>query len=102
MCCALSHSTFAFALAVSGGTVASMRRYRLAPLVWGAGLTLAAASAYLRIAADRHYATDVTVGAVMGSLTGFAVPYLFHNPRRVMVAPAPLDHGAALAVRGVF
>ena len=97
------HATLAFAMAVSGGTVASMRGYRLAPWIWGAGLTLAAATAYLRIAADRHYASDVTVGAAIGSLTGFAVPYLFHNPKRqFMVAPAPLDHGAALAVRGIF
>jgi len=97
------HSTFAFALAVSGGTVASMRRYRLAPWIWGAGLTLATASAYLRIAADRHYASDVTVGAILGSLTGFAVPTFFHGPRPVIVAPAPLDHGGALlAVSGHF
>ena len=98
------HATLAFAMAVSGGTVASMRGYRLAPWIWGAGLSLAAATAYLRIAADRHYASDVTVGAVIGSLTGFAVPYLFHNPkRRFMAAPAPLDHGGvALAVRGTF
>ena len=81
-----------------------MRRYRLAPWIWAAGLAVAAVTAYLRIAADRHYASDVTVGAAIGSLTGFAVPYLFHNPkRRFVVAPAPLDHGgAALAVRGMF
>ena len=98
------HSTFAFAMAVSGGTVASMRRYRLAPWIWASGLALAAASGYLRIAADRHYFSDVMTGAVIGSATGFAMPYLFHNPaRRVMVAPAPLDHGGAgLAVRGHF
>jgi len=98
------HATLAFAMAVSGGTVASMRGYRLAPWIWGAGLSLAAATAYLRIAADRHYASDVTVGAVIGSLTGFAVPYLFHNPKRqYTVAPAPLARGGvALAVRGVF
>ena len=60
--------------------------------------------AYLRIAADRHYASDVTIGAVVGSLAGVAVPYLFHSPkRRFMAAPAPLDHGGiALAVRGIF
>jgi membrane-associated phospholipid phosphatase len=98
------HSTFAFAMAVSGGTVASMRGYRLAPWIWGAGLTIAAVSAYLRIAAERHYFSDVMTGSIIGSLTGFAVPYLFHNPaRRVMVAPAPLDHGGAgFAVRGHF
>jgi len=97
------HATFAFALAVSGGTVASMRRYRLAPWIWGAGLSLGVATAYLRVAADRHYASDVTVGALLGSATGFAVPYLFHRPGRVVVAPAPIDHGGAgLAVCGDF
>jgi membrane-associated phospholipid phosphatase len=98
------HATFAFALATSAGTVASMRGYRLAPWIWASGLTLAAATAYLRIGADRHYFSDVTTGIVVGSLTGFAVPYFFHNPsRRVMVAPAPLDRGGAgLAVRGQF
>jgi membrane-associated phospholipid phosphatase len=97
------HATLAFAMAVSGGTVASMRRYRLAPWIWGGGLALAAATAYLRIAADRHYASDVATGAVVGSLTGFGVPYLFHNPRGLIVAPAPVDGGgAALALRGTF
>ena len=50
--------------------------------------------------------SDRTVpGAVVGGLTGFAVPYLFHNPRRerrIFAAPAPVEHGAALAVQGVF
>jgi len=99
------HATFAFALAASGGTIASMRRYRLAPWIWGAGMALAAASAYLRIAADRHYFSDVTVGAILGSATGVAVPRLFHSagPRRVVVAPAPLENGGVmLAARGTF
>jgi membrane-associated phospholipid phosphatase len=97
------HSTFAFAMAVSGGTLASMRRYKLAPWIWGVGLTLATTSAYLRIAADRHYASDVTIGAIMGSLTGFAVPHFFHGPRRVMVAPAPFGRGGlGFAMSGHF
>lgn len=97
------HATFAFALAASGGTIASMRGYRLAPWIWGAGMALAAATAYLRIAADRHYASDVTVGAIVGSATGVGVPRLFHGPRRLMVAPALLDRGGTgLAVRGTF
>jgi len=97
------HSTFAFAMAVSAGTIASMRRYRLAPSIWATGMALAAATAYMRIAADRHYASDVTVGAILGSATGIAVPRLFHGPRRLMVAPAPLDNGGVmLACRGLF
>ena len=69
-----SHTSFAFSLAVSTGTVASMRRYRWAPAVWAAGLAGAAAVGYLRIAADQHYFTDVLAGAAAGSAVGFAVP----------------------------
>jgi membrane-associated phospholipid phosphatase len=97
------HATFAFAMAVSAGTIASMRRYRMAPCFWATGLLLAAATAYLRIAADRHYFSDVTVGAVIGSATGALLPRFFHGQRRVTVAPAPLENGGAvLAIRGTF
>jgi membrane-associated phospholipid phosphatase len=85
-----SHTSFGFALAVSTGTVASMRGYRWAPAIWAVGLAGAAATGYLRIGADRHYFTDVMLGAAIGSAVGFAVPYLFHRvPVAVAVAPAP-------------
>ncbi len=73
------HSSLAFTLATASGTVASLRGYSWAPLVWGTGLTLATAAGYLRIAADRHYLTDVLVGALVGSAVGVAVPRLFHG-----------------------
>ena len=62
-----SHTSFAFSLAVSTATVASMRHYRWARVIWGVGLVSAAAVGYLRIAADQHYFTDVLVGAAAGS-----------------------------------
>ena len=97
-----AHSSFTFALAVSAGTVASMRRYRLAPAIWAVGLAMGTATAYLRIAADRHYVSDVATGAALGSLSGFAVPYLFHGPRPIAVAPGAVTGGLALVARGVF
>jgi membrane-associated phospholipid phosphatase len=98
------HTSLAFALATSAGTIASMRHYRLAPLMWIAGLTLATISGYLRIAADRHYATDVLTGVAVGSAVGVAVPYLAHRPREaaVHVALAPLPGGQGLTLLGVF
>jgi membrane-associated phospholipid phosphatase len=72
------HSSEAFALAAASGTISEMRGYRWAPLTWSVGGTIAATTAYLRIAADRHWLTDVVVGAVVGAGMGFAVPYLFH------------------------
>jgi membrane-associated phospholipid phosphatase len=72
------HTTFTFAVAAAAGTVSSMRGYDSAPWVWGVGMTLAAATGYLRIAADRHYLTDVLVGAATGLAVGIALPRLAH------------------------
>ena len=99
------HTSFAFALAVSSGTVASMRGYRLAPLVWGTGLAVAATTGYLSLASDRHYLTDVIAGAVLGSAFGFGIPYLFHRPRRdesprTAILALPVQGGALLTVSG--
>jgi membrane-associated phospholipid phosphatase len=75
------HSSLTMSLAVSAGTVASLRGYRLAPAVWGAGVGLALTTGYLRIAADKHWATDVVTGWVVGAAVGFAVPYYLHRKR---------------------
>jgi membrane-associated phospholipid phosphatase len=73
------HSAEAFALAAASGTVSTMRGYRWAPLTWTIGGAVATATAYFRIAADKHWLTDVVLGAVVGAGTGFAVPFLFHS-----------------------
>jgi membrane-associated phospholipid phosphatase len=72
------HTTFTFAVAAAAGTVSSMRGYPSAPWVWGIGMTLAATTGYLRIAADKHYLSDVLVGAATGIAAGVAVPRLLH------------------------
>ncbi|RYE83970.1 MAG: phosphatase PAP2 family protein, partial [Myxococcales bacterium] len=80
------HTSATFTLAVAGGTVAELRGYRAAPVIWATGGALALVTGYLRIAADKHHFTDVLTGAVMGSALGFAVPFLFHG--RTGRAPA--------------
>lgn len=70
------HTTLTFALATATGTVASLRGYRLAPLIWAIGIPLATLTGILRISADRHYFTDVMTGAVIGSAMGFLGPWL--------------------------
>lgn len=74
------HTSTTFALAASAGTIATMRGYRLAPLVWIAGGLLGLTTGYLRMAADRHYFTDVVAGAALGTGVGIAVPLVFHRP----------------------
>ncbi len=75
------HTSLVFSLATSAGTIASMRHRELAPLVWASGLTAAVVTGWLRIAADKHYLSDVVTGAAVGALIGFAVPYVFHGRR---------------------
>lgn len=73
------HTALSFTLASAAGTVATLRGYRLMPLVWSTLMPLAAVTGYLRIAADRHYFTDVLTGAVIGSAVGVLLPLFFHG-----------------------
>jgi membrane-associated phospholipid phosphatase len=99
------HTTLAFSLAVAGGTVASIRGYKTAPWVWGVGLTAAAATGYFRMAADKHYLTDVLGGALTGAAIGWAVPWFLGRrdiPQGEPPPPAPVfelrDGGVVIGV----
>lgn len=92
------HSTLAFGLATSAGVIAHRRHYAIEPYVWGVGMTLAATTAYLRVAADKHYATDVLTGSAFGVLAGLTVPWLLDRHPGVEVVPT----GNGLAVAGTF
>jgi membrane-associated phospholipid phosphatase len=80
------HTSFAAGMATAAGTVASLRGYRHAWLVWTVGAAIAAGTGLLRIAADRHYVTDVVAGAAVGGLVGGAIP--LWRGRRGGAAPA--------------
>ena len=77
------------------------------------GIGLAALDGVLRIASDRHYATDVAVGTALGLFSGFVLPRLLHysrspqageNPegrersviKRLLVTPQLLSGGAGV------
>lgn len=51
------------------------------------GIGLAVADGVLRLVADRHYATDVAAGTVLGLFSGFVLPRLLHYSHPS--APAP-------------
>jgi len=70
------HTSVAFAMAVAAGTYADMTKSSLRTWTWGTGLSLAMMTAYLRVASDHHYFTDVLMGALTGSLVGASVPRL--------------------------
>jgi membrane-associated phospholipid phosphatase len=93
------HVATSFALAVSSGTIATLRHRRMAPLVWATGLSLAAATSYLRVASDEHYATDVLAGVVAGAAIGLAAPLLHRRPgadRGPAVTAAPVRGGGVV------
>ncbi len=99
------HTSLAFSLAVASGTVASMRGYSMAPWIWGSGMAIAATTAYLRVASDKHYLTDAIAGAIIGSAFGFGIPYLFHRPKEQMakvpnISVMPAQGGAVLCASG--
>lgn len=97
------HATAGFAVAVSTGVVAFLRGRPSAPWLLLSGLTVATVSSYLRIAADRHYLTDVLAGAALGTAVGLAVPLAFHGRQApVTLAPTVSRHGGALVVSGAF
>jgi membrane-associated phospholipid phosphatase len=96
------HTALAFALVTSAGTVASLRGYRLAPLVWAVGVPLATSVLVLRIAQDEHYFTDVATGAAVGAAIGLAVPYLLHRRLPIALSAARDRDGARLTLSGRF
>jgi membrane-associated phospholipid phosphatase len=73
------HTNLAFALVVSAGTVAELRGYNHRGWIWAVGLPVATSVGLLRMAADKHYLTDVGIGALVGSAFGVAVPLLLHG-----------------------
>lgn len=93
------HTTLAFSLATSAGMVASLRGYSLAPVVWAVGLPIAAFTGYLRIAADKHYLSDVLTGALMGSAFGIAIPWLHRAQWARTVSIIPMGIGASVSIQ---
>lgn len=88
------HATETSALAAAAGTVATLHGYRWAPVVWGVGGSAAVFTGYLRVAADRHWFTDVVTGLAVGTGIGIAVPCMFHQP------DAPDLEGMASSAQG--
>lgn len=73
------HTAMAFSLVTAAGTVSELRGYKNRWLIWAVGLPAAASVGLMRMGADKHYLTDVLVGAAAGSLFGVGVPLLMHG-----------------------
>lgn len=95
------HSSFVFALVAGAATIAELRGYRYSWLIWVVGVPLAATTAVLRVAADKHWTSDVLLGSVVGMAVGVLVPRLLHARfGAVNLRLAPMGNG--LGVMGQF
>jgi membrane-associated phospholipid phosphatase len=76
------HSSTAFSTAVAGSYLFAESAPNDASriVMWGTELTLASATAMLRVRAGKHYYSDVVVGALLGVGLGIGVPVL-HGAR---------------------
>lgn len=74
-----SHTAVTSAFAFASAEIANRRAVRT-PLVFFLGIC-AGLTGYLRIAADRHYLTDVLTGAAVGATVGTLVPRRLHPVR---------------------
>ena len=91
------HSALAFSVATAAGVMAHARHSRYEVAIWAGGMSLAAATAYFRIAAERHYLSDVIGGGVIGAAAGLVLPHLL-GALPVDVAPT----GNGVVVTGTF
>jgi membrane-associated phospholipid phosphatase len=91
------HTSLAFSLVTAAGTVSELRGYKNSWLIWAVGLPAAASVGLLRMSADKHYLTDVLVGAVAGSVFGVGVPLLLHGRQQ---EPQPQASGMSMRLSG--
>jgi membrane-associated phospholipid phosphatase len=90
------HSALGFAITTGAGMICHWRHYWTEPYVWGTGIALSLSAEYLRMAADKHYLSDVVVGGFVGIGAGLTIPRLMRHD--VQIVPVP--NGAAVV--GMF
>ena len=90
------HTSGSFAIVMALYRAHRIRQDPDAGRLLAIGLPLAAATGYLRIAADKHWATDVFTGAAVGSAFGALIPEL--HARGSPVSIQPVASPASLAI----
>jgi membrane-associated phospholipid phosphatase len=67
------HTSYSFAMALSSAMLMAESYPGQSGAIYATALALAALPGYLRIAADKHYLTDVLVGALIGSGIAYGI-----------------------------
>lgn len=67
------HTSLTFAVATSTAMIFEKENPGISGMLWSSLLGAAGLTGYLRIAADKHYMTDVITGALAGTLTAYLI-----------------------------
>lgn len=70
------HTSFSFALSLSSAILLTESYPKYAAPIYSVAVLFGTLTAYLRIAADKHYFTDVLTGAIVGSVIAYGVVHL--------------------------
>ena len=93
------HSVLGFSITGAAATICHFRHYKTEPYVWATGIALSLSVEYLRIAADKHYLSDVITGGLVGIGAGLLVPRLMQ--REVKIVPVRSTMVEGDSVNGV-
>ncbi|MES3039370.1 MAG: phosphatase PAP2 family protein [Bdellovibrionota bacterium] len=90
------HTSSAFA-ALTAGAMTHVARHPEDKWPWYVAGIVGTSVAFERVAAGRHFPTDVTMGAIAGSIIGISVPYFHQRPefKNQTFAMVPTPEGAA-------
>jgi len=100
-----NHTANAFNSAVFMSTVFTLTYpdSKWVPVVWSLSMSAAATVGILRIFSGKHYPTDVLVGALLGTVTGLAIPFLHWKKKKsVVIIPVAGDGFAGVSASGQF
>ncbi|MEA3286451.1 MAG: phosphatase PAP2 family protein [Candidatus Marinimicrobia bacterium] len=67
------HSSIAFSQAVTNAMLLSDSYPERSGLIWSSLISAAGLTAYLRVAGDMHYCSDIVIGGVAGSLIAWSI-----------------------------
>jgi membrane-associated phospholipid phosphatase len=99
------HTSTVASVAAALTTIDMMRRPRGCPRPWlllAAGSAMTIATGAMRVAAKRHFVTDVATGAVMGTAIGVVVPLLHRARLPAVPSVSLLEDGAAVGLTGTL
>ena len=97
------HTALATALGVSLAMTATLEESPAAPYLWGAAAAVSVTTASLRMIAEKHYFTDVAVGAAIGTACGIVFPLLHRRGGALAGGSVSIAaQGPAFALSGVF